>query len=280
MRLRISEAPTPLAGDCALAVKVSARLREARMTHGVGPLEGRTAVVTGGGSGIGLATVRRLIAAGARVHAVGRHPETIGQRLEVELAADTVATHGLDVTDAEAVERLMTEIGEERAIDVLVCAAGTNIPDRRLEELTEPGWRSVVETNLNGVFSCMRAAMPQLRETRGHVVVLGSVSSLWPDGSGVAYQAAKAGVLALVRAASFEEHRKGVRFTAILPGMTETELIYKRPWPPPAEVRALMLQPDDVAATILCALSLPPRACLGELTIVPTALQAVGKTQE
>ena len=62
--------------------------------------------------------------------------------------------------------------------------------------------------------------------------------------------------------------------------MTETGMISKRPSPPPAEVRAQMLQPDDVAATILCALSLPPRACLGELTIVPTALQAVGKTQE
>ncbi len=250
------------------------------MTQEIGPLEGRRAVVTGGGSGIGLATVRRLIMAGARVHAVARRPERMRERLEAELAAGTVAAHGVDVTDAEAVERLMAEIGEESPIEILVCAAGTNIPDRRLEELTDAGWRGVVETNLHGVFSCVRAAMPQLRQTRGHAVVLASVSSSWPDSSGVAYQAAKAGVLALVRAASFEEHRNSVRFTAILPGMTETELVSKRPSPPPPELRALMLQPDDVAATILCALSLPHRACLGELTIVPTALQAVGKTQD
>jgi serine 3-dehydrogenase len=250
------------------------------MTNELDPLDGKVAVVTGGGSGIGLATVRRLISSGARVHAVGSRPETMDERLDAELAAGAVTTHGLDVTDAEAVERLVARIGAESPIEVLVCAAGTNIPDRRMDELTEEGWHRVVETNLNGVFSCVRAALPQLRETRGHVVVLASVSSLWPDGSGAAYQAAKAGVLALVRAASFEEHRNGVRFTAILPGMTETELIFKRPSPPPAEVRAQMLQPDDVAATILCALSLPPRACLGELTIVPTALQAVGKTQE
>jgi NAD(P)-dependent dehydrogenase (short-subunit alcohol dehydrogenase family) len=250
------------------------------MTNEHGPLGGRAAVVTGGGSGIGLATVRRLIAAGASVHAVSLRSERMNERLEAELAAGTVETHGLDVTDAQAVERLMAEIGVERPIDVLVCAAGTNIPERRLEELTEEGWHRVVETNLNGVFSCVRAALPQLRETRGHAVVLASVSSVWPDQSGAAYQAAKAGVLALVRAASFEEHRNGVRFTAILPGMTDTELIFKRPSPPPPEVRAQMLQPDDVAATILCALSLPPRACLGELTVVPTALQAVGKTPE
>jgi hypothetical protein len=60
--------------------------------------------------------------------------------------------------------------------------------------------------------------------------------------------------------------------------LVDTPLVDKRPSPPPREMRALMLQPDDVAATILAALSLPPRACLGELTIVPTALQAVGKT--
>jgi NAD(P)-dependent dehydrogenase (short-subunit alcohol dehydrogenase family) len=250
------------------------------MTNEHGPLGGKAAVVTGGGSGIGLATVRQLIAAGARVHAVGSRLERMNERLEAELAARTVETHGLDVTDAQAVERLMAEIGAESPIDVLVCAAGTNIPERRLEELTEEGWHRVVETNLHGVFSCVRAALPQLRETRGHAVVIASVSSLWPDQSGAAYQAAKAGVLALVRAASFEEHRNGVRFTAILPGMTDTELMFKRPSPPPPEVRAQMLQPADVAATILCALSLPPRACLGELTVVPTALQAVGKTPD
>ncbi len=249
------------------------------MTSELSPLDGKVAVVTGAGSGIGLATVRRLIGAGARAHAVDFRPETMEERLEAERAAGTVATHALDVTDVAAVERLIAEIGANGPIDALVCAAGTNIPDRRFEQLTQAGWQGVIETNLSGVFSCMRAAMPQLRETRGHVVVLASVSSLWPDASGAAYQAAKAGVLALVRAASFEEHVNGVRFTAVMPGMTETELIFKRPSPPSPEVRAQMLQPDDVAATILCALSLPPRACLGELTIVPTALQAVGKTQ-
>jgi len=245
-----------------------------------GPLEGRIAFVTGGGSGIGLATVRLLVGAGARVHLASRRIETARELLEAELAAGTVAIHGVDVTDVEAVERLLAEAGAESPIDILVCAAGTNIPDRRLEQLTEAAWREVVETNLNGVFSCLRAAMPQLRETRGHVVAVASVSSVWPDASGAAYQAAKAGVLALVRAASFEEHRNGVRFTAVLPGMTDTSLVDKRPSPPPREVRALMLQPDDVAATILCALSLPPRACLSELTIVPTALQSVGKSTD
>lgn len=245
-----------------------------------GSLIGRTAVVTGAGSGIGLATTRHLIEAGAYVHAVDFRPETMNERLAVELAAKDVVTHALDVTDDEAVERLFADLGSEGTVDTLVCAAGTNIPDRRFDELTQEGWRRVVDTNLDGVFSCLRAAMPQLRRSRGHAVVIASVSSLWPDSSGVAYQAAKAGVLALVRACSFEEHRNGVRFTAVMPGMTETELMLKRRLPPSPEVRAQMLQPDDVATAILAALMLPPRACLSELTIVPTTLQSVGKTQE
>jgi NAD(P)-dependent dehydrogenase (short-subunit alcohol dehydrogenase family) len=96
----------------------------------------------------------------------------------------------------------------------------------------------VLATNLDGVFSCLRAALPQLRETHGHAVVIASVSALWPDWSGAAYQASKAGVLALVRAAAYEEHEQGVRFTTILPGMVRTELLDKRPEPPSEEIRA------------------------------------------
>jgi NADP-dependent 3-hydroxy acid dehydrogenase YdfG len=248
------------------------------MSNELDPLAGRVIVITGAGSGIGLATTRLLIEAGARVHAVDFRPEVMTERLAAEIAAGGVTTHGLDVTHAEAVERLFTTVGSEARIDAVVLCAGTNIQARRFGELSEAGWNTVLSTNLDGVFSCLRAALPQLRETRGHAVVIASVSALWPDSSGAAYQASKAGVLALVRAASYEEHERNVRFTTVMPGMVLTELIDKRPEVPSEEVRAEMLRPEDVAAAILCALRLPPRACLSELTIVPTALQAVGKT--
>jgi len=241
-------------------------------------LEGRLAVVTGAASGIGFATTRRLLEAGAQVHAVGRSREVLEERLAAERRADALTTYGLDFTEASAVDRLFGQVAAERPIDVLVYAAGTNIPDRSLGKLTLQAWREVLESNLEGAFLFLRAALPQLRETCGHAVVVASVSSLWPDESGAAYQASKAGVLALVRAAAIEEHALGIRFTAILPGMTDTPLMDKRPAPPPPDVRARMLHPDDVAATILFALSLPPRACVAELTITPTLLHSVGRT--
>ena len=87
-----------------------------------------------------------------------------------------------------------------------------------------------------------------------------------------------AGVVGFVRAAALEEQGNGVRFTSVLPGVVATELMEKRPVPPTAEVRAQSLQPEDVAATVLFALSLPERACVAELTVLPTALQVLGRT--
>ncbi len=247
----------------------------------VGPerLEGRVVLVTGTASGIGLATASALVDAGARVHAADFRAPLAKERLGADrFATGLLTVHQLDVTDPDAVEALVDQIGEDSPLDALVCCAGTNIPDRRLDQLTDANWRLLLETNLNGVFSCIRAAIPQLRATRGHVVVISSVSAQWPDVSGPAYQASKAGVLALVRAAAFEEHERGVRFTSILPALTATELLDKRANPPTPEVLAKSMRPEDIAATILFALSLPERACIAELTIVPSELQVLGKT--
>jgi len=242
-------------------------------------LEGRVALVTGAASGIGLATTLQLAEAGVHVHAADVRSQVLAQRLgAAPTSSGRVSVHALDVTDAEAVDRLVNAIGTEAPMSILVCAAGTNVVDRRLDELSVEAWDGLVDLNLNGVFLCVRAALSQLRETRGHVVVIASHTSTWPDAvSGPAYQASKAGVLQFVRAASAEEHARGVRFTALLPGMVNTELMDKRPTPPTEEMRMTAIQPDDIAATILFALSLPPRACLGELTIVPTIYQAVGR---
>jgi NAD(P)-dependent dehydrogenase (short-subunit alcohol dehydrogenase family) len=242
-------------------------------------LDGRVALITGAASGIGLATAGSLLDAGARVHAAGSHAELAERRLGAErLGSGRLTVHQLDVTDRAAVEELVERIGQEALIDTLVCCAGTNVPDRLLDQLTEFTWARVVDTNLTGVFSCIRAALPQLRASRGHVVVVSSVSGVWPDASGAAYQASKAGVLALARAAALEEHKRGVRFTSILPGMVETGLLEKRPGPIPPDVRAQCLRPEDVAAAILFALSLPERACVAELTLLPNALQTPGQT--
>ena len=239
-----------------------------------GSLSGKTALVVGASSGIGLSTANLFADAGARVHAAARRREAIqegtGER--------DVTAHALDISDPGAVWRVVEEVGQAHGLDVLVVAAGMNLPERRLEQLTAERWDAMISVNLSGAFYAVRAALPYLRASRGLVVLISSVSGRWPDASGPAYQASKAGMTELAHAAGFEEHTNGVRFTALLPGIVDTPILDNRPEPPPKEVRDASLKPEDVAQACLFLAALPPHAYVPELTMVPTAIQALGKT--
>ena len=173
---------------------------------------------------------------------------------------------------------MIGEVGEAGGIDVLVVAAGMNVPERRLQQLSPESWDGILSVNLSGAFYCVKAALPYLREARGLVVLISSVSGSWPDMSGPAYQASKAGMTELAHAAGFEEHQNGVRFTSVLPGIVDTPILDNRPDPPGREVRELSLKPEDVAAACLFLATLPERAYVPEMTILPTAIQALGKS--
>ena len=239
-----------------------------------GSLSGKTALVIGASSGIGLSTANLFADAGARVHAAARRREAIEEGTE----GRGVVSHALDISDGDAVRQVVEEVGESDGIDLLIVAAGMNFPERRLEQLTAEKWDAMISVNLSGAFYAVRAALPYLRASQGLVVLISSVSGSWPDASGPAYQASKAGMTELAHAAGFEEHANGVRFTAVLPGIVDTPILDNRPEPPPKEVRDAALKPDDVAQACLFLATLPPHAYVPELTMVPTAIQALGKT--
>jgi NAD(P)-dependent dehydrogenase (short-subunit alcohol dehydrogenase family) len=239
-----------------------------------GTLAGKTALVIGASSGIGLATVNLFADAGAKVHAAARRREAI----EEGAGGRDVTAHALDISEQEAVSRTVEKVSEADGIDVLVVAAGMNFPERSLEQLTAEGWDAMISVNLSGAFYAIRAALPFLRASRGLVILISSVSGGWPDMSGPAYQASKAGMTELAHAAGFEEHQNGVRFSAVLPGIVDTPILDNRPEPPPREVRDLSLKPEDVAQACFFLATLPERAYVPELTILPTAIQALGKT--
>jgi NAD(P)-dependent dehydrogenase (short-subunit alcohol dehydrogenase family) len=236
-------------------------------------LDGRTALIAGASSGIGLATALAFADAGAHVHAAARRAELI----EEAAAGRDVVAHRLDVTDRAAVGALAERLASEGPLHAIVVAAGTNIKGRHLGQLTPEVFDDLIALNLTGAFNVVSAFLEPLRAARGDVVLIGSVSGSWPDASGPAYQASKAGVLAFARGAAFDE-RDGVRYTTIMPGVVDTAILENRPEPPSAELRARMLHPDDVAAACLFAVSLPPRAHVPEITILPTDLQALGRT--
>jgi NADP-dependent 3-hydroxy acid dehydrogenase YdfG len=233
-----------------------------------GPLNGRVAVVVGASSGIGAATARAFAEAGAHVHAAARRRPSL----------DGIVGHELDVVDRSGVDGFAATVTQAGPVHALIVAAGTNLRDRSLDRLTPEGWDRLISVNLTGTFNVVHAFLGALRQTRGDAILIGSVSGSWPDVSGSAYQATKSGLLAFARGAGFEEHAHGVRFTTVLPGVVDTAILDTRPEPPSAELRAHMLQPEDVAAACLFAATLPPRAHVPELTILPTVLQSIGKT--
>lgn len=239
-----------------------------------GTLSGKTAVVIGASSGIGLSTANLFADSGATVHAAARRREAI----EEGVGDRSVKAHELDISDGEVVRQKIEEIGESDGIDVLVVAAGMNFPERRLEQLTAEKWDQMISVNLSGAFYAIRAALSYLRASQGLVVLVSSVSGSWPDASGPAYQASKAGMTELAHAAGFEEHQNGVRFTAVLPGIVDTPILDNRPEPPPKEVRDNALKPENVASACLFLATLSPRAYVPELTMLPVAIQALGKT--
>ena len=233
-------------------------------------LSGRIAVVVGASSGVGLATAKQFYEAGATVHAVARRKTPLPED-------DRFHAHTFDLTDPAAVERGMAAILKTGPIDVLVYAAGQNVPNRRLAETSLEDWNTVIQVNLSAAFQTLKAALPSLRERHGTAIFISSNSAAWPNLSGTAYQASKTGLFGLTRSGAYEEHQNGVRISVILPGVIDTPFLSRRANPPDAAKRVNMLQPDDVASACLFLATLPERAYVPEMVLLPTYLQAPGK---
>jgi NADP-dependent 3-hydroxy acid dehydrogenase YdfG len=231
----------------------------------VSGLAGRTAWVTGGGSGIGAAAARALAEAGAQVTISGRRREALDR-----VAADggRVVPLMLDVTDSEAVERAGRAFG---AIDILVASAGTNIPGRSFADVSIADWHKVLDTNLKGVLHAVHAVLPGMRRRGSGLVVIVSSWIGWRNDriAGSAYAASKRALLALVESLNMEESVNGIRATALCPAEVDTEVLDTRPVPPPAEERAKMLRADDIGRLVRFLAEQPPHVCVNEVTINP-----------
>jgi NADP-dependent 3-hydroxy acid dehydrogenase YdfG len=233
----------------------------------------KTAVVTGAGSGVGQAVALQLARAGWRVAMVGRRAETLQDTLQRggDVMGNLVS-FPCDIGDAQAVAELgRAVLAKLGSVEVLVNAAGTNAPKRALEVLSLADYHRMIDTNLNGAYYVTQAFLPAMRAQRSGTIVqiVSEAGKLASPKAGPAYVMSKFGQAGLTQAINAEERGNGVRACAIFPGDIDTPLLEKRPSPPPAEARARMLRPDDVAACALLAIHLPPHALLEEMTIRP-----------
>jgi NAD(P)-dependent dehydrogenase (short-subunit alcohol dehydrogenase family) len=241
----------------------------------MGGLDGQVAIVTGGGSGIGEATAVALAREGVRVAVAGRRRQPLEEVVSaVTSAGGTAFAAPVDVADPEAVPAVAQAVIERWGrVDLLVNNAGINVPQRELASMSVSDWNAVVQINLTGTFLMTQSVLPVMRRQQsGTIVNVSSIAGYRPSAlSGPAYNAAKAGVNALTESVNLAERRHGIRACAICPGEVATPILDKRPQPPSAEARATMLQPEDLAATVLFVAALPQRASVELLTIQPTA---------
>ncbi len=246
-------------------------------------LRGKAALVTGGASGIGLATVERLARAGAKValnHLAidPRGPEQ-ASRLRAE-GLDVLAVAGSVAVAGEAEAMVRTAIERLGRLDHLANNAGTAATDRPippadLDRLDEAFWKAILDTNLLGAFRCTHAAAAALREAGGAVVNVASVAGLGRQGSSIAYGASKAALIELTRGLA-RALAPEARVNAVAPGHVDSPwtATWPQAWKEEAANKALLKRrctPDDIADAIFYLL-VGARMVTGQVLVVDGGL--------
>ena len=188
---------------------------------------GRSAIITGGARGIGLAIARRLAASGASVSLWDADAAKLAEtKASFDLPDERVHTAVVDVTDDKAVDRAAAEVEREFGrIDVLVASAGITGPNTTTWEYPVDAWRRVIEIDLTGVFLCCRAVVPYMRSRNyGRIVNIASIAGKEGNPKAPAYSAAKAGVIGLTKSLGKELADTPITVNCVTPAAVKTEI--------------------------------------------------------
>ena len=234
-------------------------------------LEGKTALVTGASRGIGRAIAAELAGAGASVVLGYRSGAKEAEELAAGLGGRAVQA---DVSDPDEAKRLVEEAGD---LDVLVNNAGIT-RDGLLLRMSDDDWRTVLDTNLGGVFhTCRAAARGMMKKRGGAIVNVSSVVGLHGNPGQTNYAAAKAGIIGFTKSLARELGNRGVRANVVAPGYVQTRLTEELP----EELKELMLRntplgrfgsPEDVAGAVRFLCSDESSFITGEVVLVDGGL--------
>jgi len=227
-------------------------------------LKGKTVLISGGGSGVGLGCAQAFAQNGCQVVICGRNQKKLEQA-----ATGQMLIHACDISDREQVSSLFEKFGVP---DILINSAGINVVKRKVSELSHEDFDRIMAINCTGFFNLVHEALPTMRERKDGLIF--SISSIagkraYPL-AGMGYSASKFGVSAIASAINAEEADSGVRVTSIFPGEINTPILDERPVKVPDEKKARMVHPEDIASLVVSIAQLPKHVVVPELVITPT----------
>jgi 3-oxoacyl-[acyl-carrier protein] reductase len=223
----------------------------------------KVAVVTGGTRGIGLATARMLVQAGATVVVAARREGDV-ERVAGELGPRALGV-ACDVRRVDDCERLVARtVAAFDRLDILINNAGLGV-FAPVEAMTLEDWHRQIETNLDGVFYCCRAALPHIKKAQGWIINIGSLAGKNAFAGGAAYNATKFGLLGFSEALMLEVRHDGVRVSCVMPGSVATEFSGDA-----AGGSEWKLHAEDVAQVVRDLLAFPGRALPSRIEIRPS----------
>jgi NAD(P)-dependent dehydrogenase (short-subunit alcohol dehydrogenase family) len=236
-------------------------------------LQGKTAMVTGGATGIGWGIAQALARDGCRVAIAGRRADKLREAAASWVRKPEILWHPVDVADRTSVAELFQWAEQALgALDILVNSAGVNIANRAMATMQPEQWDQILAINATGAYNCLYYALPPMRARKNGLVI--NVSSVAGKRAmalgGIAYCASKFAMTALGISVGNECAGDGVRITNIYPGEVNTPILQHRPTPVSDERKAVMLQPDDFGELVVAVACLHPRAHVAEIVIKPT----------
>lgn len=239
-----------------------------------------TILITGVTAGFGRAAARRFVEAGWRVVGTGRRAERLAD-LKAEFGG---SFHGaaFDITDEAAMKAALSALPEPfAAIDVLVNNAGLALGTKPAPEAKLDDWKTMIATNVTGLVTLTHHLLPGLIARKGAIVNIASVAANYPYAGGNAYGGTKAFLRQFSLGLRSDLHGKGVRVTAIEPGLCESEFTLVRNGGDQAAYDALYkganaLQPQDIAETIYWVATLPPHVNINTLELMPVSQSFAG----
>jgi serine 3-dehydrogenase len=241
----------------------------------------RTAFITGATSGFGLATTRRLVAAGWKVVATGRRRERLEALVQM-LGADKVHPAVFDVRDVAAMDAALDAVPAAFAdVDVLVNNAGLALGTAPAQQASLEDWKVMIDTNITALVTLTHRLLPTLVARKALIVNVSSVAGVYPYPGGNVYGGTKAFVSQFSLNLRSDLHGTGVRVTTIEPGMAETEFTLVRTHGNQAASDALYkgaapITGEDIADQIYYLATLPPHLNINRLEIMPVTQSLAG----